>query len=760
MSLLGTTALFLASALSFQGVPDQAVPESLAAPADTVPVPTDTVSTPADTVVVPSDTYGDPGVEAMILRAREARARDVEGIESYEALMRERIYVGLSALRFRRERGLFQQQRAARFRWERDGERAIQWLGARRTVPLVEGSEEANREISEELADELATEFQPGPLAFDPWDDRVVFGDSWAEHPLSDSAAIHYRYRSGDTLRVTLPGEQGAITMAEVLVEPRRQDVHLLAGSLWFDVETGALVRASYRPARAFDLEIDEPEDAEDVPGIFKPIRVEIDYITIDYSLHEFRFWLPRRFGIEGEAQIGRLFRVPLTLEWTVGQYMVNEAVSEIPLAGELPPGWTRSERMIRDDGEPRFVTILVPPRDSLEQSSVLLPEELGTTPVAFTESELRDLRRELDGLLPGPDRIQGRFAYGFRDGMLRYNRVEALSAGLGAEFDLTSRTTLGGSARIGFDLEPNGELFIRRGGSDRQFGFGIYRRLNYVNEREDPFTLGASALSLGVGYENAQFYRSWGAEGTLSSEGRRSRRFLTLFAERQTPAEKHTDFYLTGLISGSPFPENIRAKDADILGGRVGMDWQVGLDPRSLIASGSIRLEGGYGSFPGASADCIPEACEETDSFDYQRVWGSVALTHPLFWGLAGALEVGAGALWGPTLPQRDFYLGGYSTLRGFSAGHQQIYGSGAWMARLEVANDLPVARISVFSDAGWAGPREDFAFDDPYVDVGIGASLLDGIVRFDVARGVRVPGSSTVPKEWRVHFYLDGLF
>jgi len=98
--------------------------------------------------------------------------------------------------------------------------------------------------------------------------------------------------------------------MIEVRVDPRRPDIHLVAGSLWFDQGSGSLVRASYKPARPFDLELIEPEDAEEVPGLLKPITAEIKYVTVEYSFHEFRYWLPRRFALEGEATVGRLLQI------------------------------------------------------------------------------------------------------------------------------------------------------------------------------------------------------------------------------------------------------------------------------------------------------------------------------------------------------------------------------------------------------------------------------------------------------------------
>lgn len=210
------------------------------------------VATPA---LVPPDTYRDEGVRSILARAIAARNRDVEGILSYEGIARERIYVGLKVARFRRERGLFDGERIARIRWERGGDRYVEWIGARYRVPLVGNSPDIQAEINEDLGDDLMNDAGPAALEFDPWDDRMLFGDEWVLHPLSDSAALHYRFGSGDTLRLSLPTENRTLTMIEVRVEPRRPDIHLVAGSLWFDQDSGSLVRASYKPARPFDLE-------------------------------------------------------------------------------------------------------------------------------------------------------------------------------------------------------------------------------------------------------------------------------------------------------------------------------------------------------------------------------------------------------------------------------------------------------------------------------------------------------------------------
>ena len=102
-------------------------------------------------------------------------------------------------------------------------------------------------------------------------------------------------------------------------------------------------------------------------------------------------------------------------------------------------------------------------------------------------------------------------------------------------------------------------------------------------------------------------------------------------------------------------------------------------------------------------------------------------------------------------TLPlQSWFYLGGPATLRGYDGA--VTAGESYWRARLEVGNSFPAARITAFTDVGWAGPRDRFGKERALIGSGIGASLLDGLVRMDLARALRSP------KGWRFDLYFDG--
>jgi hypothetical protein len=53
-----------------------------------------------------------------------------------------------------------------------------------------------------------------------------------------------------------------------------------------------------------------------------------------------------------------------------------------------------------------------------------------------------------------------------------------------------------------------------------------------------------------------------------------------------------------------------------------------------------------------------------------------------------------------------------------------------------------------------GWAGPRTSFAWDDMLYGIGVGGSLLDGLIRLDLSRGL-----TGFDRQFRVDLYLDAL-
>lgn len=700
-------------------------------------VPADTVAPPAPPQD-PADTYRDPQVARLIRRAREARQGDLGDIQHYEARLRQRAYVGFRGVGFRRERGVFEEERAAWIRWERGGERTVVWTGARRDVPLLAGFEGASEDMAEELSRDLLRTSDAGPLLSDPWDDRLTLAGTgnWALHPLADTAGLHYRYASGDTLRIGLP-DRRTVTLYEARVEPREVRFDLLAGSLWFDSAQGGLVRATYRPARPFDLDLDEPGEAADVPGILKPIRAEIRYITVDYSFHEFRWWLPRRWAFEGEAQVGRLARFPITLEWLLEDYDVNAELSSLPGQGELPAGWSRSQNVVRRDGEaPRYVTVIVPPGDSLMGSDALQERPSGREPTAFTPEELQELQGALEGLLPRGLRPPPTFGWGFDEGMVRYNRIEGLSVGARGVVPVTPRSRVVGEVRLGSaDLEANVELgWVRGVAEGREIAFLGYRRLVASSEWNNAHSLGASLGTFLWGGDRAPFHRTLGLELSTRREGRNVRFEGRLFGERHSGVERGTHFHLTRWLTENDMVPALPVEEGDAAGVELLARWQRGLDPRGLLASGTVRGEAATGGL------------------SWQRMAASLALVHPLPFRTAGAIEVMGGAGWGDLPPQRRFFVGGPGTVRGFQEG--SLTGESFWAVRTEIAGDVPALRLALFGDLGWAGPRDGLRDGVPVASAGVGLSMLDGVFRADLARVLR--GGS----QMRLHLYLDGLF
>jgi len=63
-------------------------------------------------------------------------------------------------------------------------------------------------------------------------------------------------------------------------------------------------------------------------------------------------------------------------------------------------------------------------------------------------------------------------------------------------------------------------------------------------------------------------------------------------------------------------------------------------------------------------------------------------------------------------------------------------------------------IGTLSVFGDVGWAGVRGDYDGANLLYGVGVGGSLLDGLVRLDLSHGLKGP-----QKQFRIDLYVDAL-
>jgi hypothetical protein len=676
----------------------------------------------------------DSAALALIARARQARGREAAGLRAYEGLVRERLYVGLTADRFRRERALFRSERVARVRWERDGPETVRWLGIRSEVPVAGGAGRVEVDRPESL--------DTYPL--DPTGDRLRLGDDSFLHPLADSARASYRYALGDTMRIELPALGREIVMVEVRFAPVRSDFRLLAGSLWFDLESAALIRGVFRPSRPFNLDVDEPEDADEVPGLLKPIVVEVDVIAVEYGLYDLRWWLAHRVRFDGIARIGGFATLPVTLETVAEEIEVDG--NRLDPSADPPSGWTR---IVEEEGRPsdsdttesgrvrrpppRRRIVYYPPDDTLRASPFLSAEAFAHGSDAFTEEELDWVRNRLHEVdVPKSGLLGPRAEFGG----WRYNRVEALSASVRGTAPLGSGWIASGKFRIGLgDAVPNLEAELSRRIEPGRITLRAYSLLRPAGDWGSPFSLDASASALLLGYDDGQYERAAGVGLGLKSASGPVRLETRVFGEHQRPARKHTDVSLPNLLGDAEFAENLPADRIDVFGVEARVRMQAGLDPVAWI---------GWWSAWGQVA---------TGDRDYARLAGAAGVSHPIAGRLSGALELQAGTTWGNLPAQRSYLLGGPSTLRAFPGG--SIAGPAFWLGRAELAYGLPAVRLIGFGDIGWAGPRAGFASGRPAASAGLGASVLDGILRIDVARVLR----GRTPERIRVHVYFDGL-
>lgn len=703
--------------------------------------------------------FSDPLARATLERARLARVVDDSALLGYDSKTRERASVGLSLTRLGRERLLARYERVTRVQWRRDRGARVEILGERTTAPML-----GSGGIDAELSGVPVIPYFPGrePL----WGSalaRMDVIDSDIVNPLARGAEAYYTYETGDSLAFRIGGET-RISVRELRVRPRKPDWRVSVASLWFDDATGRLVRAVYRMSEPMDIwRADEEDEGEgcDAPRLIcsamNPMTANVSVVAVEYGLHEGRFWLPRLQTLDGSARVG-IMRVPFKLEQSFTYDEVNGSSDFAAVV--IMPGDTSTtdtvavaarraaresacasggsrERVYARFGKTLPVAVSVPCDSLALARSPELPESpYDPGEEIFSSSELDELKERALGLAAqaGFMRSPPELTYGL--GMTRYNRIEGLSTGIAAEQSLGGGYTAHASARLGLaDLQPNAELSLQRSNGRTDVGIGIYRRLAAANDWGDPLAFGNSVSALLLGRDEGFYYRAWGAELTRGPTDAISGLVSRLFVEHHSDAETEASFSLARALNGRRFGDNIDAVNGTIGGLSLRHVGSRGLDPHGWRFLSDVRLEGAAGSF------------------DYSRAAGDVTVSHGLGARADGALTVGAGTS-GGTLPmQRWWFLGGAHTVRGQSAATRA--GNSYWLARGEIGSSFVMARPVLFADFGWAGDRADFSSPGtPISGVGVGASFLDGLVRFDLAKGIRPS------RGMRGYMYLEARF
>lgn len=713
----------------------------------------------------PADSYADSAAQRLVSRARAARDRNERLVTSYTATVSQRMAAGVHALS--RDRMLYHEELTANIAWKRDAPSTITVTGARRGVPLIKNRLQVPGDLDASVRWLVVNPAEDylGLLGSDE-DDGFVY-------PLKQGAEQDYRYASGDTTRILLQSGK-EIRVLELKISPRRADWRLMSGSLWFDDETAGLVRAVFRPARAYDLRKDgDKDDLEDVPSWVNATG-EIRFITLEYSLHESRWWMLRYAALDAVGTMGSWLGIPIKFERVYSDYEV-EGGTPPPAGSSFRPAGTarrrdsasaperteasaarrdslraarqecfaRAEgpqqarecrRLHRWPGDTALVVVVPPDTQSLLVSPTLGPPILQMGDL-ISEQEIRsfgDAIAKLGGA-PSIGGSQVRIPRSLNALLqnARYNRVEGLSLGARADAQ-TGRVTFDALGRFGLaDRVPEAELGIGLIGRSSRIRLGGYRRLAAANPDTRPFGPINSVWGVLAQRDDGDYFRSLGAEltGQNSITGWWSWR---IYGERQRAARVETDISLPHLLNGDRrFRPNVAADSA--------FQWGAQLALRGNHPFSRVLQFGGEAALEVATGD-----------YRYGKAAGTLrAIVTPRA-VLAVALEASAGTSTGRVPLQGRFYLGGPATLRGYDGA--VTAGTAYWRGRLEIGNTFPAARVTVFSDIGWAGDRARFGKDRALISAGAGASFFDGLIRLDLARALRAPTG------WRFDLYFDG--
>lgn len=195
------------------------------------------------------------------------------------------------------------------------------------------------------------------------------------------------------------------------------------------------------------------------------------------------------------------------------------------------------------------------------------------------------------------------------------------------------------------------------------------------------------------------------------------------LFAEQHRNAKVATQFSLAHAMNDVRFIDNIEATRGTVGGAAARYSRTFGLDPAGWRLLTDVRAEAATGTF------------------DYTRGAFDATVSRGLGESLAAALTASAGTSGGTSPPQRAWFVGGAHTVRGQrpSLTLPGQAGNLYWLGRAELGWQLTAVRPTVFGDIGWAGDRPSWSHPGrPVSGAGVGFSILDGLLRADVSRGI----------------------
>ena len=303
---------------------------------------------------------------------------------------------------------------------------------------------------------------------------------------------------------------------------------------------------------------------------------------------------------------------------------------------------------------------------------------------------------------------------------VLQYNRVQGLSFGLGYQVPVPGvrGANIYATLRYGLsDERVTGRLAMVRIAPAGRITLSVYRDIADL----DPFSAGRTFSNtfngLFAGHDNGDYALAGGSAIRLERSVRTGMDLvITGRVERLTSVSRVARSAVNDFLGGTGlFPPNPPI-DEGTFGG----------------ASAQLRRVGRTRWT--ATTDVLVGSGQATG-----RVFGDVLRS--LGSGLGLTIRLKAGVATEPTMPQAFFRLGGLNTIRGFEYG--SLRAPAFWAGQLDITPFGGRIRPVAFLDAGQAARVSRLLSSTALVGGGIGLSLFQGLIRFDLSRPISSSGS-----------------
>lgn len=516
--------------------------------------------------------------------------------------------------------------------------------------------------------------------------------DSLFVDPLGPRGPSLYSYVSGRALNLEDPN---GTSLLSVEFRPLDPAAGPMTGILWFDARNGRPVRAMIRPHGRWQLNAGLRGLIRRFPLLPKDALGGLDYLVVDYRQETPGVSWPSVARVQGAMYwFGDQAVLPVQIEW------------ELSWASAVP--------------RPREAR---PP-----------PPLFGAWSFTVDRRALNPFIREMDRLVgpPPPPSLGQTLVRAVASG--RFNQVQGVNFTPQYVFPVGARTVL--HTEVGIPTSGTGltgQMGVRQEVYPYSWGIEAYSRLKESNWMETVNGFTSSLTALITGYDDGNYYLARGGGAWFSYGDRPLDGSLNLFYERHSEAPKAATYSLLEPDTLAA-PPTVEPDPGRYLGLRGRVDLQLGDDSQTGVLVARL-----YGQIV-------------TGDLTSASVGTTTDLVGPLPGPFSGGLRVQFSASGGDVPAQALQYLGGYKTIRGYPA--NAASGESSFIVTGELGTAVPLARIVLFADAGWAGPGGRLFDNDPLTALGVGFSMADGTVRADLAKGLAGGGV------WRFYLATSGLF